>query len=283
MSSRARVATLLLPAERARVEAAGLGCYDALHGETLEEAAQIARTGVDALVLSVHRCGDSDLPRVARFVREFPHVPAVALVSRPDGHAAHRILRLGANGIRSLVDVSRPAGWQQLRALLREPTSPIVAQVMAAIAPDLDGAPEDCRLFFELLLRRAPDIKVVGQIAAELRVVATSLMSRFHRAGLPSPRTYLSHVRLLYAAWLFQNEGLSIADVAHRLDYSSPQAFGRHLRTLLGLTPGEFRSRYDFATTIARFRASFLTPFRDRLLTFHPLGTMPGDHGRSAA
>lgn len=280
---RARVATLLLPAERARVDAAGHGCYDAVHGDTLEDAARLARRGVDALVLSVHRCAESDLPRVARFVREFPHVPAVALVSQADGKVADRILRLGATGIRSVVDVSRPAGWQELRELLREPSSPVVARVMMAIAPDLDGVPDDCRLFFELVLRRAPDFRTVNQIAAVLRVQPSSFMSRFIRAGVPSPRTYLAHARLLHAAWLFENDGLNISDVAHRLDYSSPQAFGRHLRTLLGITPGEFRRRHAFPLALVRFRETFLTPYRERLLAFHPLGTTPRDHGHSEA
>ncbi len=279
----ATVATVLLPGERSRVEAAGQGCFVARHAETLDDASLTARQGADALVLSVHRCHEADLPRVARFVREFPHVPAVALVSNPDARTVARVLRLGASGVQSVIDVSDPTGWQQLRDWLREPVSPVVARVLAALAADLDAAPADCRLFFELLIRRAPDLLTVGALARALRVVASSFVSRFVRARLPSPRTYLAHVRLLHAAWLFRSEGFSIADVAHRLNYSSPQSFGRHLRTLLGLTAGEFRRRLPFEATLARFRATFITPYRDRLLAFHPLGTMPGDRGRSAA
>ena len=84
-------------------------------------------------------------------------------------------------------------------------------------------------------------------------------------------------------AWLMRSEGYSIADVAHQLEYSSPQSFGRHLRVLLGLTAGEFRRRLPFVVALDRYRATLVTPYRDRLLTFHPLGTMPGDHGRTAA
>ena len=60
-------------------------------------------------------------------------------------------------------------------------------------------------------------------------------MSRFARAGLPSPKNYLAAIRLLHAAFLFETAGLSVADVAYRLEYSSPQSFGRHLRAMLGL------------------------------------------------
>jgi len=282
MGARA-VATVLLQAERSRVEAAGQGCFRAWHGDTLDDAVRAVRRGAaDALFLSVHRCEDEDLPRVARFVREFPHVPAVALISRMDRDAAERVLRLGASGVHSVVDVSHPAGWHRLRDLLREPASPIAAHVIAAVAPDLDGAPPDCRLFFEYLVRRAPDLGTARRLAQALRVEPTSLNSRFLRAGLPSPKVYLAHVRLLHAAWHFCAGGLVVADVAHRLEYSSAQAFGRHVRAFLGVTAGEFRRRVRFAAALAAFRARLITPFRDRLLTFHPLGTLPGDHGHAA-
>ncbi len=284
MGGQACVATVLLPDERERVEAAGSGCFTAVHGETLDDAIHHARhRPLDAVVLSVHRCDDADLPRVARFVSEFPHVPAVALITGTDARVSERVLRLGATGVRAVVDVRSPTGWQRLRDLLREPNSPVAARVMAAVDGDLAGVPPDCRLFFELLVRRAPAVATVGLLARELKVVPSSLMSRFHRAGLPSPKTYLAHVRLVHAAWLLANRGLSITDVAHRLEYSSPQSFGRHLRSLLGITAGEFRRRYPFETSLQRFRTAFVVPFRERLLAFHPLGTSPGDHGQSAA
>ncbi len=280
----AAVATVVMAAERGRIEAAGQGCFTTVHGESFEEAVRAARAGhVQALVFSVHRCGDAELPRVARFVSEFPHVPAVALISRPDPVAPDRFLRLGASGVRDIVDVSIPTGWQRLRELVREPTSPVGAAVMGAIDPDIAGAPADCRMFFEIVVRRAPQTPTVRRLCRILRTIPSSLMSRFFRADLPSPKIYLAHARLLHVAWLFRSEGLSITDVACRLEYSSAQSLGRHLRTLLGITAGEFRRQYPFDVLLARYRASLITPHRDRLLAFHPLGTMPGDHGQTAA
>lgn len=280
----ATVATVLLPGERSRLEVAGQGCFDTVHRESIEDAAHAVRRGAaDALFLSVHRCAESDLPRVARFVREFPNVPAIALISRTDTEAPGRVLALGASGIRSIVDITAIGGWQQLRAILREPASPAVAAIMYGIDADLTDVPPDCRLFFELVVRRAPDTLTVLALAGALRTVPSSFMSRFFRAQLPSPKAYLMHARLLHAAFLFRSEGYSIADVAHRLEYSSPQSFSRHLGSLLGLTAGEFRRRMSFEVALARYRQTYLTPYRDRLLTFHPLGTMPGDHGQTAA
>jgi AraC-like DNA-binding protein len=285
MRSRATtVATVLLPAERPRLEAAGHGCFAALHGDSIEDATESVRTGAaHALFLSVHRCADADLPRVARFVREFPNVPAIALISRADTLAPGRMLGLGASGVRTIVDITAIGGWERLRGLLREPASPAVASILAGIDPDLDGVPPDCRIFFELVVRRAPDTLTVQALAHILRAVPSSFMSRFFRAGLPSPKAYLTHARLVHASWLFRSEGYSIADVAHRMEYSSPQSFSRHLGALLGLTAGEFRRRMPFEVALARYRQTYLTPYRDRLLTFHPLGTLPGDPGHTAA
>lgn len=284
MSVAATVATVLLPDERARVEAAGQDCFVTLHADTLDDAIrQVRRRAVDAVFLSVHRCDEAAFPRVAQFVREFPQVPAVALISRPDHEAPGRVLSLGASGVHAVVDVSEPSGWGRLRELLREPSSPVAASVMGQLDRDLAGAPPDCRLFFEIVVRRAPDLRTVRRLAIVLRVVPSSLMSRFYRTNLPSPKTYLAHARLLHAAYLFRNGGLSIADISNRLDYSSPQSFGRHLRALLGVTAGEFRRRLPFEAAVARFRERFVTPYRGRLLAFHPLGTRPGDHGQATA
>jgi AraC-like DNA-binding protein len=87
----------------------------------------------------------------------------------------------------------------------------------------------------------------------------------------------MAAIRLLYAAQLFENEGLSISDVAYRLDYSSPQSFGRHLRALLGITAGEFRRRFSFDAAIDRFVALLITPYRGAWRQFHPL--VPGKPG----
>ena len=280
----ATVAAVLEPAGRPRVEAAGQGCFRILHGASLAEAIRhVRRAPVDAVLLSVHRCGESDLPRVAQFVREFPHVPAVALLSRADQAAHDRILRLGASGVHEVVDVTVPSGWHRLRMLMREPNTPVVARVMAALDTDLRDAPPDCRFFFEVIVRRAPDVRTVQVLSRVLGVVPSSLMSRFYRSRLPSPKTYLAFARLLHAAYLFRCGGLSIADVANRLDYSSPQSFGRHLRTFLGVTAGEFRRRLPFESAVERFRLRLLAPHHDRLLAFHPFGTWPGNHGQTAA
>ena len=103
------------------------------------------------------------------------------------------------------------------------------------------------------MIRLAPDTPTVTALAERLYVRPSTLMSRFARAGLPSPKNYLSAIRLLHAAYLFEASGLSVADVAYRLEYSSPQSFGRHLRAMLGVTALEFRRRFPFPLALERF------------------------------
>jgi AraC-like DNA-binding protein len=134
--------------------------------------------------------------------------------------------------------------------------------------PDL--AP-DARLFLEALVRLAPTTPVVRTVAHQLGIRPSTLMSRFQRARLPSPKNYLAAVRLLHVSQLLDGGGLSVCDVAYRLDYSSPQSLSRHLRTTLGITASEFRRRYTFDGAMARFLEVMVLPYRDHWRGFHPL------------
>ncbi|HJQ65087.1 MAG TPA: helix-turn-helix transcriptional regulator [Gemmatimonadales bacterium] len=277
------VCTLLPPAERQRFEAVGDGCFVSLHAESCREVLTAARRRrVDAVVLSVHRCGGEELPTVARLVREFPAIPAVALVSRHDHHSTETLLRLGASGVRAAVDCTEPGGWRRLRELVGHPASPVAARILQRLIPSLgDEIPEDTRLFFEALVRLAPAIRTVRGLARHLRLPASTLMSRFLRAQLPSPKTYLAAMRLVYAAYLFRNPGLSVADVAYRLDFSSPQSFSRHLKAMLGVTAGEYRRRFPFDVALARYVDLLVTPYRETFRAFRPLYA-GGDQGSDA-
>jgi AraC-like DNA-binding protein len=110
-------------------------------------------------------------------------------------------------------------------------------------------------------------------LSIQLGVLPSTLMSRFFRSGLPAPKRYLAEARLIRAARLFENPGFSIANVSHHLDYSSPQSFGRHVRTLLNLTAGEFRRRYDGEAMLGHFRETLVLPHLTVLRKLRPLGT----------
>ena len=269
-----RITTVLTPDERLRVDAAGQGIYLACHRETLNDALRDLRDNrAAAVIVSIARCDANDLPRVARVVREFPRVPAVALLSNLSPQTAQTVLVLGRCGVRTLVDVREPRGWQQLRSvLLHDQASEIHRVALARVAEDLSDAPEGCHRFFRALFEEGASTRTIMELATVLGVIPSTLMSRFVRANLPAPKYYLSMARLVCAARLFENPGLSVTLVANELDYSSPQAFGRHLRQMLRLTALEFREQYDGEGMLQRFRDELILPHIVRLRGFDPLG-----------
>ncbi|NOT06748.1 MAG: helix-turn-helix transcriptional regulator, partial [Gemmatimonadales bacterium] len=169
------------------------------------------------------------------------------------------------------VDVTTPAGWNRLRQLVAEPVSRGAARILAPVLAALPSLPSDARVFLEVLIRVAPETPAVRVLAKRFAIKPSTLMSRFARAELPSPKAYLAAVRLLYAAQYFEGGGRSVSDVAYRLDCSSPQSFGRTLRAMLGITPGEFRRRFPFPIALARFLAQLVTPYERAWAAFHPL------------
>ena len=270
------VSTMLDPAERARVDAAGAGLYRAIHRESLDDVLRDLRERpIGAVLLSVARCVERDAARLATMVREFPRVPAVALLSQVEQQTPRAVLALGRSGVRTLVDVRQPTGWRELRTVLIEGrTDDIQRLVLAALATDLPDAPDECRRFFELLFRPG-NVATVRALSRALGILPSTLMSRFFRARLPAPKRYLAMARLVRAARLLENAGLSVANVANHLDYSSPQSFGRHVRTMLGLTAVEFRQRYDGEGMLRRFRDDLVIPHIPVLRRFTPLSGPP--------
>ena len=226
-----------------------------------------------AVIVSIACCDVADVPRVARVVREFPRVPAVALLSNLTPQTAQTVLVLGRCGVRTLVDVREPRGWQQLRSvLLHDQATEIHRVALARVAEDLTDAPDGCLRFFRALFEEGSETRTIQELSEILGVVPSTLMSRFTRARLPAPKFYLSMARLVCAARLFENPGLSITIVANELDYSSPQAFGRHLKSILRITAMEFRQRYDGEGMLQLFRDELVLPHIGRLRSFDPLG-----------
>ena len=272
------VSTMIEPVERQRVDAAGVGLYRTIHRNSISEVLRdLKERRISAVIVSVSRCVREEPAQMAAVVRAFPRIPTLALLSSAGDTNAEAVLAVGNCGIRTLIDVREPDGWGRLRALLgREATWDADRAVIAMLQGDLRGVHEDCWRFFEALF--SPEIRActVRELARRLNVLPTTLMSRFFRARLPAPKKYLAFARLIRAARLFENPGLSISDVANHLNYSSPQSFGRHVRTVLHITAGEFRCTYDGDRMLERFRRELVHPNLQLLRKLRPLAVRPG-------
>lgn len=271
------VATILAPEERARLDAVGTGTYRTLHRESLDEVLRDLRhDGADAVVVGLGRVDGRAASSLAKLVREFPRVPAVAVQSNSDPNAAPVALALGQAGVRRLVDVRTPAGWHELRLLLGQQRQDHADRRLAALVREaLPELSADMRRFFDILASLGPEVTTVRDFARRLGVRASSLTSRFYRAGVPAPKRYLALMRLVRAAALLENPGLSIAQVAYRLGYTSPQCFNRHIRRWTGRTAWEFRGESGLETMLGHFRQQLLTPYAAALCTLHPFGGVP--------
>ncbi len=272
------VVTVLTSRERARVDAATDGMYSALHRESFDEViSDLRERRASAVLVSVARYGALPSARMAAMVREFPRVPALALLTETDYSTPQAVLSLGQMGVRTLIDARQPAGWQALRDILvAEKAADLQRSALGQINEDLAGAPNDCWRFFELLFAHTPQINSVRDLARHLNILPSTLMSRFFRAHLPPPKRYLSLARLIRAARLFENPGFSIASVANHLDYSSPQSFGRHVRTVMKMSPVRFRQTYDGNTMLLYFRDELVMPYVSILRKFSPVAAPPG-------
>ena len=265
------ISTILTPDERSSVDAAGQGLYETLHRDSMDEVIRDVRERrAAAVVLSVARCV-RETPNVTGLMREFPRIPAIALLSVTEPSASHTVLSLGRCGVRTLIDVRAPDGWRALRKALVD-SSPLDMCRLAldALAADLVGVSVACWAFFEILFSSSPPIATVDALARRLRLAPAGLTGRLYRMRLPAARSYLSLARLTRAARLLEDPGRSIANVSNELEYSSPQAFGRNVGVMLDLSASAFRRSYDGERMLELFRQRLVLPHLERLRRFDP-------------
>jgi AraC-like DNA-binding protein len=272
-----RVSTMLTPDERLRIDAAGLGWIRAYHRDTVDDLRRdLQNERSCAVILSTAMCQGISVAVMAKVVREFPRVPTVALLSQLDRSTVRTVLSLGQCGVRTLIDVREPNGWRELRTvLLSERSSTVQRIAMSRLSLDLHHATAGAQRFFETLFAIAGYTPTIRELACQLKVIPGTLMSRFFRARLPAPKQYLTLARLVYAARLFENPGVSISGVSNQLEYSSPQSFSRHVRAVLGLSPLQFRTRYDGDGMLDLFRERLVLGYREQWRAFDPLLEAP--------
>lgn len=192
------IVTLLTAEERLRVDALGQGYYHAVHHDTVSGIIQELKSRrIHAMLFSV-TCTGPQISKVASLVREFPRIPAVALLSEVEAKAPQAVLALGQSGVRRLIDVRQASGWRELRgALMADTGDNGYRSILGQLSVDLAGVPADCWRFFEALFLSPPRVVTVQQLSKQLNVLPSTLMSRFYRAELPAPKRYLAMARLV--------------------------------------------------------------------------------------
>jgi AraC-like DNA-binding protein len=202
---------------------------------------------------------------------------AVAVLDE-EPHDPLLLLRLGACGLKEAIDLRSCQGWNGLRRLLENGADPVAGRVAAIVLHHLDGAAPGTRRFFARMVYDARCVRTVCAMASRLGIVPSTLMSRFHRARLPSPKTLLAATRLVFAKALLEEPRFSLSAVANQLRYSSPQAFGRQVWRIPGMSAGEFRRSVTFAQMTDLYLDQLIVRHRTTYRTFDPFASFGGHH-----
>lgn len=274
-----RVCAFLAPREQSQLQAATADRLTLVARPTVQKICEDVAAGyADGVIISAAVVREADLARLRTLTQELPTTPIVGLVSDGTAATVAGALLLGQAGITRLIDIRDRTGWGAVRnAFTFELPEDSVRTALTAILNAIELAADGTRLRASDGLRRffaeifSSDATTIRRIAAGFGIAGSTFMSRFGRAGLPSPKQYLALAKLVRAAYLGEARGLSIRLIAARLNASSAQSYSRTVRHLTGMSPGEFRRRIHGAAMLERFTETLIRPHVKVLCTFDPL------------
>ena len=195
----------------------------------------------------------------------------VAVIDERTPVRPETLLAFGGFGIRTVIDLSARDGWDRLRELVSQPELETATRIHNALRPSLAQVSGEMGSFVEHLIRVAPSTRSMREVCKGLRILPSTLMSRFFRERLPSPKKYLATMRQIYVAAVLEDPRASFAVAANRLNYSSPQSLGRHLHEQFRINASEFRQEISFTYLTDHFADQFLHRFKQPLQTFQPV------------
>lgn len=271
-----RVVALLAGAVRQMMDAAIGDPTSMVHVDSVSEALSLVRqTPASVLLVSPEILRHGETALLSKALSTTAHA-VVVLNGEPRDPTL--LLQLGACGLRRAIDLRDCQGWHDLRQLLSDGSDPLAGRIAAIVLHHLDGAAPGTKRFFARMVYEARWIRTVSALADCIGIVPSTLMSRFYRARLPTPKTLLSTTRLMLAKALLEESQVSVSAVANGLRYSSPQAFGRHVWRMLRMSAGEFRRRVTFAQIEELYVEQLIDRHRATYRTFDPFASFGGLH-----
>lgn len=97
----------------------------------------------------------------------------------------------------------------------------------------------------------------VSALAAQMKLRERTLRKYFFNENLPSPQWLLGWTKLLLSAYLLADSSLTVEDIANRLEYSTPSAYRRALKTYIGSPANALRGSDGPARVADGMRAAF--------------------------
>jgi transcriptional regulator GlxA family with amidase domain len=172
---------------------------------------------------------------------------------------ADSLLRLGSVGVHSAVFFDHGDTPGTLRRGVEDAVASSVSeQILRRLFEGLDGISDEIIDAFRAALRNVDKIRSALEWSRYLGTSHRSFYRNFRSVGLPTPKTALLWLRLMYAVKLLEDPGYSLYDVVHRLGYSAPSNFWQHVQDTLGLRASELRYAVGFGALLNRFLAEHM-------------------------
>jgi AraC-like DNA-binding protein len=228
------------------------------------EAVEVIRAKpIDMAVVDPLLTGGTPRPHgIERLRLFFPSLPLLVYTDLTPANAAV-LLQLGRAGIRRVIVHRFEDAPSALRAaLLSELEQSASQQVMQALEPTFRDLPPELQDALEAMLHAPGDGPTVTTLAERARLTRRTCERWFTKVGLPSPRTVMVLIRLLYAHRLLLDPGYTVEDVALKLGYSKTKTLQMHLRAVFGLTAGELRVSLSTEDALAAVTHRYFTPLR---------------------
>lgn len=201
----------------------------------------VRKMAVDMIVVDPRISGAVAVEPVQRLRERYPSVPVV-VYTRFQTDLAPALLTWGDAGVcgAAFLDIS-DSEWDLRRLVNLASTRSAAEGLFRTLERELPGLREEVQQALRVGLYEATTIQTVTEWAERAGISRRKLYRLFRSAGLPTPKTCLQWLRLLYAARALSDPGVSVEDVVNRMSYSTPPNFWVHVRTVLGLTPVQMR------------------------------------------
>jgi AraC-like DNA-binding protein len=229
---------------RARVrlhQAVGAEYAIAWAGDWDEIEALVRQMAVDVVVVDPIHSGRVDMAPVIRLRERYPSAPVVIYTDFRH-ELAESLLAWGDAGVCGAAFLDQSDSEWDLRRLVSMATARSAAeQVLVTLQRELPDLSEEVQQVLRAGLYEATALHTVEQWSRLVGTPRRRLYRLFADAGLPTPKTCLQWLRLMYAAKSLSDPGASVEDVVFRMRYSAPPNFWAHVRKMLGVSPTEMR------------------------------------------
>ncbi len=222
--------------------------------------------GADVVLLDPELLDTAGVERLAICLDEHSYVPIIGYVSVSPTGMRHA-MALATLGVRRVVLRGHDDQPSTLRALLEGTCADSLAStVLARVAPHLAQLPAELKRAVEGAFLRPHAFRTASDLAHAAGIPIRTCSRLFARAGLATPRAFVSAARVVRAYQALRGHSARVANVAARLGYGTPDALVRDTRRTTGLRP----------TTLAKG----VTPELFIAHLVHRLRTRTGQPGR---